>query len=74
LNEEPFIASTLARHYPKATVDAWIGRNNCPMNDKLCEEAVWFTQTMLLGGREDMQQIATAINRIRANAAQIAKT
>jgi hypothetical protein len=30
------------------------------VNDKLCEEAVWYTQTMLLGGKRAMEQIAEA--------------
>ena len=41
------------------------------MNDKLCEEAVWFTQTMLLGPREDMDQIAEAVRKIQRQAATL---
>ena len=44
----------------------------CPVNDKVCAEGVWFTQTMLLGGREDMEQIAAAIGKIRAHAKALA--
>ena len=28
----------------------WTERNRCPENDRLCEEAVWFSQTMTAGG------------------------
>lgn len=73
LNREPFIAATLSRKYPKQVVDSWSARNQCPQNDRLCTEAVWFTQTMLLGGREDMDQIATAISRIQSHAGEIAR-
>jgi dTDP-4-amino-4,6-dideoxygalactose transaminase len=72
LNLEPFIPAALGRQYSKQEVKAWSERNKCPQNDRLCSEAVWFTQTMLLGGREDMEQIGTAIARIRAHAAEIA--
>ena len=51
----------------------WLERINCPQNDKLTEEAVWFTQTMLLGTKTDMEQIAEAIRKIRKNAADINK-
>jgi len=43
----------------------WLERNNCPQNDSLCEQAVWFTQTMLLGTKKDMDQIAGAILKIQ---------
>jgi perosamine synthetase len=33
---------------------------------------VWFTQTMLLGPRGDMDQIAEAIRKIQANADKLA--
>jgi perosamine synthetase len=35
---------------------------------------VWFTQPMLLGERSDMDQIAEAIRKIQAHAAEIART
>ena len=48
------------------------GAHRCPANDKLSEEAAWFTQTMLLGPRSDMDQIADAIRKIQASAAELA--
>ena len=47
--------------------------NRCPANDKLCGEAVWFTQTMLLAPRESMERIAEAIRKIRKHAGELAK-
>ena len=44
-----------------------------PEHDKLCREAVWFTQNMLLGPRSDMDQIAEAVRKIHAHAAALAK-
>ena len=78
LNKEPFIEATLqSRHYrniyPAKELAAYKERNHCPQNDKLCEEAVWFTQTMLLGPRSDVEQIVEAVRKIQRNAAELAK-
>lgn len=41
----------------------------CPVAERACaEEAVWFTQNMLLGTREDMQEIIDAIAKIQGAA------
>jgi dTDP-4-amino-4,6-dideoxygalactose transaminase len=70
LDKEPFLTNVMngrgyQRIYGKATLDAWRERTRCPQNDRLCNEAVWFTQTMLLGPREDMDQIAAAVRKIQ---------
>jgi dTDP-4-amino-4,6-dideoxygalactose transaminase len=76
LNKEPFIKNLLQsrgfkRLYSKQRVTSWEERSQCPENDRLCDEAVWFTQTMLLGPRGDMDQIAEAVRKIRAHAADL---
>ena len=43
------------------------------MNDRLCEEAVWFTQTMLLAPRGAMDRIAEAVRKIQTHAAELVK-
>jgi dTDP-4-amino-4,6-dideoxygalactose transaminase len=73
LNKEAFLPAALnskgfRRIYPKEILDRYEERNNCPANDQLCQEGVWFTQTMLLGTRSDMDQIAAAVRKIHANA------
>jgi dTDP-4-amino-4,6-dideoxygalactose transaminase len=78
LNKEPFLANTFGsrawqRLYPHEVLASYADRNQCPANDKLCTEAVWFTQTMLLGPREDMDQIIAAIRKIHANAGALSK-
>lgn len=78
LNQEPFITATLRTRgyqaiYAKELLARWEERNRCPQNDRLCQEAVWFTQNMLLGTRDDMEQIAAAIRKIRAFAADLTK-
>jgi dTDP-4-amino-4,6-dideoxygalactose transaminase len=78
LNRQPFVRATLAsrayqRLFPKEVLDGWEERNRCPANDRLCEEAVWLTQTMLLGPRQDMDDIVAAIRKIQASAADLAR-
>jgi hypothetical protein len=78
LNKEPFLKTTLGSRsykllYPKQVLDEWEERTRCPNNDRLCREAVWFIQTMLLGARSDMDSIANAIRKIQANASELAK-
>ena len=78
LNREAFLAEAFSsrgfqRIYSQAELKRWEDRNRCPENDRLCAEAVWFAQPMLLGERSDMEQIAEAIRRIQAYAAGIAK-
>jgi perosamine synthetase len=76
LNKEPFLNNTLESRafqkvYGRQALDEYRGRINCPANDKLCEEAVWLTQTMLLGSRTDMDQIAEAIRKVQAHASEL---
>jgi dTDP-4-amino-4,6-dideoxygalactose transaminase len=78
LNRQPFVQATLAsrayqRLYPKEVLAGWEARNHCPANDRLCEEGAWLTQTMLLGPRQDMDEIAEAVRKIHASAAEVAR-
>jgi dTDP-4-amino-4,6-dideoxygalactose transaminase len=78
LNKQPFLKEVLHSKAYKAIysddrIQAWEKNNHCPENDRLCEEAVWFIQTMLLTSRSDMDQIAAAIRKIHASAGDLAK-
>ncbi|HVZ15612.1 MAG TPA: hypothetical protein VG897_00725, partial [Terriglobales bacterium] len=78
LNTQPFLKEALhsrgyARIYSPKDITAWEERNQCPANDRLCEEAVWFVQTMLLAPRESMERIAAAIRKIQKHADAVAK-
>lgn len=78
LNQEGFIKELLAskgyrRVYPAKLLTEWEERNRCPANDRLCEEAVWLTHSMLLGPRQDMDDIVKAVRKIHAHAAAVAK-
>ena len=41
----------------------WPERCRVPEYEKLCREAVWFTQSMFLGPRGDMDQITEAVRK-----------
>ena len=78
LNKEPFIEAFLnsrafQKIYTAKELESFRERNHCPENDKLCEEAVWFFQTMLLGSKQDMDQIAGAIRKIQSNGGDLAR-
>lgn len=78
LNKGSFIKESLAsrswqRLFPAETLAKWEERTECPANDKLSEEAAWFTQNTLLGPRSDMDQMAEAIRKIRTYAGDLAK-
>lgn len=79
LNKMPFLAATFAtknfkKMYPKEMLDSdkYYAENQCPENDRLCnEEAVWFMQNLLLAERSDMELIASAIDKVRKNASKL---
>jgi perosamine synthetase len=78
LNKEPFLDDALGTRgfqaiYSKPRLDQWRDQNRCPQNDRLCSEAIWMGQTMLLGPRRDMEDIAEAIRKVQAHAAQLAR-
>ena len=78
LNKDAYVrALTQSRHYKKIYSEKelaqWQERNHCPQNDQLCQQAVWFTQNMLLGPRSQMDQIAEAIRRIKKYGSELAR-
>ena len=78
LNTQPFLKNALQSRgyqklFPAKVLAEWEERTRCPANDRLCEEAVWFTQTMLLASRGSMDRIAEAIRKIQHNAALLAR-
>lgn len=81
LNTMPFLENALntknfKKMYPAEMLDykKFMERNQCPENDRLCnEEAVWFTQNMLLGPKSDMDDIVSSIEKIQKNVDKIKK-
>ncbi len=62
------------RIYGAAAMDRWLERSRCPVNDRVCEEAVWLGQTKLLGTRTDMERIAEKIAGIQKRAGELARS
>ena len=60
-------ASTVARRWLAAGASATSARRTIGC----AREAVWLTQTMLLGPRRDMDQIADAVRKVQAHAARL---
>jgi dTDP-4-amino-4,6-dideoxygalactose transaminase len=73
LNKEPFLLNTLNSRayravYGSGEIAAWRDRNVCPANDRLCEDGLWLGQSILLAGKQDMEDIATAIRKVQRQA------
>jgi perosamine synthetase len=78
LNKDAFLTNTFATRgyqaiYGKKFLEDWHERNQCPANEQVCREAVWLTQTQLLGPRRDMDQIAEAVRKIKQHAGELAR-
>jgi dTDP-4-amino-4,6-dideoxygalactose transaminase len=79
LNKEQFIAAMLRtrgfrRAFPDKVLTGWAERTACPINDSLCDEAVWLPQNTLLAPRAAMDQIVDAIGKVKAHADALART
>ena len=77
LNKEPFLKETLYSKgyqsiYGKEYLDQWFEKNHLPENDRLCGEALWFLQFMMLGEKSGMEQIAEAIRKIQKHSSELA--
>ena len=55
------------RLFSEARLKQWREQNVLPGNDQLCDEAVTFYQSILLGSRADMDDIVNAITKIYQN-------
>ncbi len=78
LNTQPFLKNAVhsrgfRRLFSAERLKMWDEQNVCPANEKLCGQAVWFTQNMLLGPRGDMEQIVEAVRKIQKHAGELAK-
>lgn len=62
------------RVYSDKVLDDWSERIVLSNNEKLCSQAIWFTQDMMLLPRENMEIIAEALTRIQKNAGEIANS
>ncbi len=73
LIEAALNSKNFKRAFPKERLDRYRDELHYPANDQLCEEAVWFTQNMLLGPKSDMDDIANAIQKVYENRDELVK-
>ena len=73
LIEAALTSKNFKRAFPKARLDRYREELHYPGNDQLCQEAVCFTQNMLLGPKSDMDDIANAIQKVYENRNELAK-
>ena len=76
LNREPYLEHTLnsrgyQRLYSKERLARYREQNNCPHNDELTATAMEFGHHMLMGPREDMDDIAAAFEKVHSNIAAL---
>jgi dTDP-4-amino-4,6-dideoxygalactose transaminase len=67
LIEEALNSRGYKRLYSRERLDKWREENQLPGNDQLAGEAVIFYQSILLGTKSDMDDIANAITKIYEN-------
>lgn len=67
LIEEALSSKGFRRLFPEARLKQYREQNNLPGNDQLCDQAVAFYQSILLGSRTDMDDIVNAITKIYQN-------
>lgn len=79
LNKMPYLndafhSKNFQQMYPEEMldIDLYNERNHCPENDRLCdEEAMWFTQNILISERSDLDEIVESISKIQKHAGEI---
>ena len=67
LIEAALTSKNFTRSFPAKRLKQYRRELDYPENDKLCTQAVWLSQTLLLGTKKDTDDIANAIIKIHAN-------
>ena len=75
---EPFLEAPMDRGRSDASIapaDRRLSRADpaAQANDRLCEQGVWLFQTLFLGPRSDMDQIADAFRKVQKQAGKLLK-
>ena len=66
LHHQPFFQNKAFGPYlPNASVH--FAKANCPHSDRICRESIWLEQSMFLGPRKDMDDIARAFEKVLGN-------
>ncbi|KPK83685.1 MAG: hypothetical protein AMS27_12120 [Bacteroides sp. SM23_62_1] len=74
LVEEALDSKGYKRLFSEERLRRYREENNLPGNNQLCEEAVCFYQSMLLGTKNDMDDIVKAITKIYENRDQLSES
>ncbi len=74
LIEEALTSRGYQRLFSKQRLKQYREENHLPNNDQLCQEAVWFFQNMLLGAKQDMDDIANAIMKVHDGKDKLVKS
>lgn len=77
LNTQHFVEHTISsktfqKIFSKERLKKYREQNQCPVNDQLSEEGVWFGQTILLGTKNDMDDIISAFQKLYENRDKLA--
>ena len=72
LNKQNFVEHTLSSRsfrkiYSKARLKRYREENHCPDNDLLSKEGIWFMHPLLMGTKEDIDDIVDAFLKIYEN-------
>jgi perosamine synthetase len=72
LIEAALNSKNFKRSFSKSRLKKYREELHYPDNDQLCKEAVWLSQTLLLGTKSDIDDIADAIQKIYENRDKLA--
>ncbi len=72
LLDDAFASKAYQRVYPREKLLGHAKENECPVAERLCEETAGFHQSLLLGSREDMDDIVNAILKLHESGAKLA--
>ncbi len=61
------------RIYGQERMTRWLDQNQCPANDQLCQDAVWFSQFSLLGDKSKMDRVSEIIRDVQKRASDLAR-
>ena len=70
--ESTLSSKNFKRSFSAARLKSYREELVLPENDRLCKEAVWLSQTLLLGTKKDIDDIANAIIKVCQNSDKIA--
>ncbi|MBM3335720.1 DegT/DnrJ/EryC1/StrS family aminotransferase, partial [Candidatus Sumerlaeota bacterium] len=67
LLQDAFASKAYQKIYSREKLANYPAENECPESDQLCEETVGFHQRVLLGTKQDMDDICNAVLKIYEN-------